>query len=209
MSGLSSCPVRALTCTNSPDNSENRCPGCPVTEGCTTQRVAARRRSRPRSTGAGAGGDFRLRTFYDIEEHHTPPTIKEPAGQSSFASRTLIVLRSRVPRFESWRGAPRRRCLKTPPPVQKLRTGSSRIGKRMRVGAAVCRGLWTIRGQSLGAPVQISPANRRPGDVDPSRPRLYLVGGTQPSTPLPETKFRRSTSVAERYLSRSERKTRT
>lgn len=53
------------------------------------------------------------------------------------------------------------------------------------------------------------PGESEPGDVDPSRPRPYLVGGTQPSTPLPETKFRRSTSVAERYLSRSERKART
>lgn len=38
MSELSGCPVKSVTCTNKPDSSENRCPGCPVTDGCNTQR---------------------------------------------------------------------------------------------------------------------------------------------------------------------------
>ncbi len=43
-------------------------------------------------------------------------------------------------------GAPWNRCPKTPSPAETLGAGSSRMRRRVRPGAAVCRGLWTRRG---------------------------------------------------------------
>ncbi len=48
-------------------------------------------------------------------------------------------------------GAPSMRCPKTPSPAETLRAGSSRMCRRVRPGAGVCRGLWTRRGRDLGA----------------------------------------------------------
>ena len=106
VSDLSGCPVKSLTCTNSPDTSKCRCPGCPVTAGLHHPGVLQPVGEADLSLGAGAGGDFLLRTICDTGGHHTLLAIKEPAGQNRFASRTLIVLRSRVRRFESCRGHP-------------------------------------------------------------------------------------------------------
>jgi hypothetical protein len=36
VSGLSGCPVRALTCKDTPDSQMCDCPGCPVTDGWNT-----------------------------------------------------------------------------------------------------------------------------------------------------------------------------
>ncbi|QUW93735.1 hypothetical protein KE639_04986 [Streptomyces sp. V17-9] len=49
------------------------------------------------------------------------------------------------------------RCPKTPSPAETLRPGSSRMCSRMPLGAGVCRGLWTIRGQDLGLSLLVSP----------------------------------------------------
>ena len=60
MSGLSGCPVRAVTCTNSPDNSERSCPYCPGIDGCNTpEQVLQPIGEADVSMGVGAGGDFR------------------------------------------------------------------------------------------------------------------------------------------------------
>ncbi len=54
-------------------------------------------------------------------------------------------------------GAPCMRCPKTPSPAETLRSGSSRMCSRMPLGAGVCRGLWTIRGQDLGLSLLVIP----------------------------------------------------
>lgn len=55
-------------------------------------------------------------------------------------------------------GAPCMRCPKTPPSALSLRTGSSRMCRRVPPGAALCRGLRTRRGRDLGASPQVTGA---------------------------------------------------
>ncbi len=62
-------------------------------------------------------------------------------------------------------GAPCMRCPKTPSPAETLRPGSSRMCRRVRPGAALGRGPWTIRGQDLGAfPLVSRSAGRSSGE---------------------------------------------
>lgn len=76
-------------------------------------------------------------------------------------------------------GAPWIRCPKTPSPAETLRPGSSRMCRRMRPGAAVCRRLWTIRGQDLETSAQVSPGKRQgPGQVQ--GPDVRFIGGAPP-----------------------------
>lgn len=58
-------------------------------------------------------------------------------------------------------GAPNMRCPKTPSPAETLRPGSSRMCRRVRPGAGVCRDLWTRRGRDLGASPQVRPWKAR------------------------------------------------
>lgn len=96
------------------------------------------------------------------------------------------------------------RCPKTPSPAETLRPGSSRMCRRVLPGAAVRRGLWTVRGQDLGASSLVSPevsevpVSRRPAtpqEAAPGRPaaplavRSPLAGSsttaTDPAEPVP------------------------
>ncbi|EHN80057.1 hypothetical protein SMCF_409 [Streptomyces coelicoflavus ZG0656] len=91
------------------------------------------------------------------------------------------------------------RCPKTPSPAETLRPGSSRMCRRMPLGAGVCRRLWTIRGQDLGLSPLVSPrvyggaVSRRPAtphgakaapdrSVVPLAARSPLVGTSTTAT---------------------------
>lgn len=57
---LSDCPVTRLNCTNAPDSSNERCPGCPVTDGLEHPGVFQLVGEVDPSTGVGVGDEFRI-----------------------------------------------------------------------------------------------------------------------------------------------------
>lgn len=77
------------------------------------------------------------------------------------------------------------RCPKTPSPAETLRPGSSRMCSRMPLGAGVCRGLWTIRGQDLGLSPLVRPeVSGGPVSRRPATPRGVEAAPDHSAVPL-------------------------
>jgi hypothetical protein len=82
------------------------------------------------------------------------------------------------------------RCPKTPSPAETLRPGSSRMCRRMPPGAAVCRGLWTIRGQELEASSLVSRDKQQGPRTSPGASRPIIETPTGRTCPSQGTSLR-------------------